>query len=261
MITLRIKYLTQLKDRIDLQRLLAEDIMITSAQKFREEWTYHTNGIEGNMMTLQETSILLREGLTAKGKTLREHFEVINHGEAIDYLQDSILERDLSESLIKDFHAILFEGVKYWSPGLGIVPGAYKVQDNHVLTPSGEIHYYTPAVQVPLKMEVLMEWFTVSLQTVHPILLAADFHHRFVAIHPFQDGNGRVGRLCMNFILMKAGYPPAIIRKEERLDYYLALEQADKGNSGPFCELIVSEVERSLLIMETSIERHLNNGS
>ena len=258
---MNIKNVTELKERIDHQRPLANDIMITIAQKFREEWTYHTNGIEGNTMTLQETSFFLREGLTAKGKTLREHFEVINHGEAIDYLQDAIRERDLSEGLIKSFHAMLFEGVKSWSPGLGIVPGAYKSQDNHVLTPSGEIHYYTPAVQVPLKMEKLLEWFTVSLQTVHPIRLAADFHHRFVAIHPFQDGNGRVGRLCMNFILMKAGYPPAIIRKEERLDYYLALEQADKGNKEPFFELIVAEVERSLLIMEESIERHLKNGS
>jgi len=258
---MRIKNVTALKEQIKHQRPLASDIMSTLAQKFREEWTYHTNGIEGNTMTLQETSFFLREGLTVKGKTLREHFEVINHGEAIDYLQDAIRERDLSEGLIKDFHAMLFEGVKSWSPGLRIVPGAYKVQDNHVLTPSGEIHYYTPAVQVPLEMEKLLEWLTVSLPTVHPIRLAADFHHRFVAIHPFQDGNGRVGRICMNFILMKAGYPPAIIRKEERLDYYLALEQADKGNNEPFFELILSEVERSLLLMEESIERHLNNGS
>lgn len=258
---MRIKNVTALKEQIDHQRPLVSDIMSTLAQKFREEWTYHTNGIEGNTMTLQETSFILREGLTAKGKTLREHFEVINHGEAIDYLQGAIRERDLSEGLIKDVHAMLFEGVKSWAPGLRIVPGAYKVQDNHVLTPSREIHYYTPAVQVPLEMEKLLEWLTVSLPTVHPIRLAGDFHHRFVAIHPFQDGNGRVGRICMNFILMKAGYPPAIIRKEERLDYILALEQVDKGNNEPFFELILSEVERSLLLMEESIERHINNGS
>lgn len=258
---MKLKDITELKERIDLQRPLATDIMRTLAQKFREEWTYHTNGIEGNTMTLQETSFFLREGLTAKGKTLREHFEVINHGEAIDYLQDAIRERELSEALIKDFHAMLFEGVKSWSPRLGIIPGAYKLQDNHVLTPTGDIHYYTPAVQVQLKMEELLEWLMASLTTVHPIQLAADFHHRFVAIHPFQDGNGRTGRICMNFILMKAGYPPAIIRKEERLDYYLALEQADKGNNEPLRELILSEVERSLVIMELSIKKHLDTNS
>lgn len=258
---MKLQNLTKLKERIDQQRPLANDIMRTIAQKFREEWTYHTNGIEGNTMTLQETSFFLREGLTAKGKTLREHFEVINHGEAIDYLQDAIHERDLSERLIKDFHAMLFEGVKSWSPGLEIVPGSYKLQDNYVLTPSGEVHYYTPAIQVPLKMDELLEWLTDSSLKLHPVQLAADFHHRFVAIHPFQYGNGRVGRICMNFILMKAGYPPANIRKEERLDYYQALEQTDNGNNEPLRELILSEVERSLLIMEEAIERHLNNGS
>lgn len=113
--------------------------------------------------------------------------------------------------------------------------------DNHVLTPSGEIHYYTPAIQVPFEMEKLMEWYATAKQSTHAIQLAAEFHHRFVAIHPFQDGNGRVGRLCMNFILMQAGYPPAIIRQEMRLDYYLALEQA---------ELVVGEVQRSLETMK-----------
>lgn len=252
--------ITELKERIDRHRPIAPDIMKTIAQKFREEWTYHTNGIEGNTMTLQETSFFLREGLTAKGKTLREHFEVINHGEAIDYLQDSISDRVLSLRLIKDLHAMLFEGVKSWSPGLEISPGAYKTQDNHVLTPSGEIHYYTPAVQVPLEMEKLMEWFIASQLTIHPIQLASDFHHRFVAIHPFQDGNGRVGRLCMNFILMKAGYPPAIIRKEDRLDYYVALGLADKGKLEPFFELIKSEVKQSLLTMDEAINSYLGNG-
>ena len=182
---MNLQQLTDLKELIDH----FPDMMKTLAQKFREEWTYHTNAIEGNTMTLQETSFFLREGLTAKGKTLREHFEVVNHGEAVYYLQDTIRHRELSEGLIKDFHAMLFEGVKSWSPGLTITPGAYKTLDNHVLTPSGEIHYYTPAIQVPLEMEKLMEWYTTAKQSTHAIQLAAEFHHRFVAIHPFQDGN------------------------------------------------------------------------
>lgn len=253
---MKFEEITALKEQIDRNRPIASDIMKTIAQKFREEWTYHTNGIEGNTMTLQETSFFLREGLTAKGKTLREHFEVQNHGEAIDYLQDAIRERELSEALIKDFHAMLFNGVKSWSPVLNIIPGAYKSQDNHVLTPSGEIHHYTPAIQVPFEMEKLLEWYVSAKSVVHPIQLAAEFHHRFVAIHPFQDGNGRVGRLCMNFILMQAGYPPAIIRKEDRLDYYLALEQADKGNLKSLVTFIEEEVMRSLIVMDTAIQRH-----
>lgn len=85
--------------------------------------------------------------------------------------------------------------------------------------------------------------------TLHPVSLATQFHRRFVAIHPFPDGNGRVSRLAMNFILMKAGYPPAIIRQENRWDYYLSLEQADQGNMDPFLLLIAEEVKRSLQTM------------
>lgn len=246
---MQLRELLNLKEEINNNRLFAPELMKTIAQKFREEWTYHTNAIEGNRMTLQETSFFLREGLTAKGKTLREHFEVINHSEAVYYLQDAIRDRELSVGLIKEFHAMLFEGVKSWSAGLKISPGAFKNQDNHVLTPSGEIHHYTSAVQVPIEMENLMEWYGRQYNIEHPIVIAAEFHHLFVAIYPFQDGNGRVSRLCMNFILMKAGYPPAIIRQEERLDYYLALEQADKGNINPFMELIKLAVEHSLKTM------------
>lgn len=246
---MQLQELTKLKEEINRNRPINPELMKTIAQKFREEWTYHSNAIEGNTMTLQETSFFLREGLTAKGKTLREHFEVINHSEAVYYLQDAIRDRELTLGLIKEFHAMLFEGVRSWSAELKISPGAFKSADNHVLTPSGEIHYYTPAVQVPVEVEKLMEWYTKQINVEHPIIIAAEFHHRFVAIHPFQDGNGRVSRLCMNFILMKAGYPPAIIKQEERLDYYLALEQADKGNITLFIDIIKLGVERSLKTM------------
>lgn len=247
---MKFQELTDLKERLDQYRPISADLMKTLTQKFREEWTYHTNAIEGNTMTLQETAFFLREGLTIKGKTLREHLEIVNHGEAIMFLQDAIRHRDLSEGLIKEFHALLFEGVKGWAGGKPIRPGFYKLEDNHVLTPSGEIHYYVPAVQVPMEMANLMEWFSTNKNTIHPIELSAKFHHRFVAIHPSPDGNGRVSRLCMNFILMKAGYPPAIIRQEERLEYYLALEKADNGDDRSFIELVSSEVERSLKTME-----------
>lgn len=231
---MQLQELSNLKEEINNNRPIASELMKTIAQKFREEWTYHTNAIEGNTMTLQETSFFLREGLTAKGKALGEHFEVINHSEVVYYLQDAIRDRELSVGLIKEFHAMLFEGVKCWLAGMKISPGAFKNQDNHVLTPSGEIHHYTSAVQVAIEIENLMEWYDKQNDIEHLIVIAAEFHQRFVATHPFQDGNGRVSRLCMNFILMKAGYPPAFIRQEERLDYYLALEQAEKGEYPPF---------------------------
>ena len=151
---------------------------------------------------------------------------------------------------------MLFSGIKSFAGGTPPTPGIYKTKDNHVLTVSGEIHYYTPAIQVPVEMEKLIAWYNENKLKLHPVELAAVFHHKFVAIHPFADGNGRIARLCMNFILMKSGFPPAIIRTEKRKAYYVALEEADKGNSRAFVELIVDEVKHNLeLIVEEANRR------
>lgn len=101
----------ELHKQADRMRPLEPNLVLTIAQKFREEWTYHSNAIEGNTFTYQETAFFLREGLTVKGKSLREHLEIVNHAEAIDYLQDIIKERDLSERFIKDLHARSFSKV------------------------------------------------------------------------------------------------------------------------------------------------------
>lgn len=240
----------QLKFKVEAQRPLHPEMMRTITQKFREEWTYHSNAIEGNTFTHQETAFFLREGLTVKGKSLREHLEIVNHAEAIDYLADVLRERELSERLIKDFHAILFQRVK----DISFTIGEYKQADNHVLTISGNIHHYCPYLFVPQEMEFLIEQYTENIKQKHPIEVAAVFHHKFVAIHPFTDGNGRVGRIAMNVILMKHGYPPAIIRNENRLAYYQALEQADGDNIQPMVEMITSEVEKNLKMMVSAMQ-------
>lgn len=241
----------KLKEVLENKRPLDSSLMRTIAQKFREEWIYHSNAIEGNTLTLQETAFFLREGLTIKGKTMQEHLEVINHAEAIDFLQEAIHHRKLNEGLIKEIHAIIFQGVKVERNQIG---GLYKTKDNHVLTPSGVIHNYTSSLQVPIEMEKLINWYEENVLVLHPIQLSALFHYKFVAIHPFLDGNGRVSRLCMNFILMKFGFPPAIVKQENRLDYYLALESSDRGDFSSFIELIASEVRRSLEVMVKEIE-------
>jgi Fic family protein len=238
------KEIDELKRQVDARRPIKPDIMKTLSQKFREEWTYHSNAIEGNTFSYQETAFFLREGLTVKGKSLREHLEIINHAEAIDYLQDALDFRDLSEGLIKDFHAILFQGVR----NLDFQAGEYKKKENHVLTLSGEIHHFTPYILVPQMMEQLIQWYSDHKEK-HPVEIAAFCHHRFVAIHPFPDGNGRVGRLVMNYILMKNGFPPAIVRNENRQDYYLALERADQGDSEALVAIIKEEVTRALKLL------------
>ncbi|BBH24301.1 cell division protein Fic [Paenibacillus baekrokdamisoli] len=232
----------ELRKQVDQQRPLKPELMKTIMQKFREEWTYHSNAIEGNTFTYQETAFFLREGLTVKGKSLREHLEIVNHAEAIDYLQEGIFERDLTERLIKDFHAILFQGVR----DIDFSPGEYKKEDNHVLTLSGQIHNYTSYIQVPLEMELLIKWYEEERKRMHPVQLAAMFHHKLVAIHPFTDGNGHLSRLSMNVILMKHGLPPAIIRNENRQDYYIALEKADHGDLQSIINMIADEITHSL---------------
>jgi len=239
----------RLKKIIDMRRPLDSELMATIAQKFREEWTYNTNALEGNTMTLQETTFFLREGLTVQGRTLKEHLEMKNHAEAIDFLEEAIKSRDLTEGLIKELHATLFLGIELFAGAESIKPGAYKIKDNHVLTLSGEIHHYVPAILVPEEMEKLITWYNENKLKMHPVELAALFHHKLVAIHPFTDGNGRISRLCMNYILMQKGYPPAIIRNERRKEYYLALEQADKGNPKAFIELVANEVKANLQLI------------
>lgn len=253
------KQIDELKKIVDANRPICPELMATIAQKFREDWTYNTNAIEGNTMTLHETTFFLREGLTAQGRTMKEHLEMQNHSEAVFFLQEAIKERDLTEGLIKELHAMLFANIKGYAGGTPIVPGAYKDNDNHVLTISGEIHYYAPATQVPNLMENLIAWYNENKQTLHPVELAAIFHHKLVAIQPFPDGNGRISRLCMNFILMKNGYPPAIIRKEKRKDYYVALEEADGGSLDLFVQMVEDEVKHNLEMMVKEIKRFKGN--
>ncbi|WLR42567.1 Fic family protein [Bacillus carboniphilus] len=247
------KGLTQLKDEIEKKRPIAPSKMKLISQKFQEEWTYHSNALEGNTLSLGETAFFLREGLTIKGKTLREHQEVTNHAEAIDYLNEVIKDRDITEGLIKDLHAIIFLGIKD-DKGKLIKGGGYKKEDNFAITLTGDIKKYTPSVEVPTEMEKVITWYEKNKTVLHPAELASIFHHKLVSIHPFQDGNGRVSRLCMNLILMKYGYPPAIIRKEERQEYLLALESADQGELSPLVELITKEMKKSLLMMKVIVQ-------
>ncbi|MZP31083.1 Fic family protein [Heliobacterium undosum] len=245
----------RLKQTVDRYRPLCPELMWAISRKFREEWTYHTNALEGNTMTLQETVFFLREGLTVEGRTLREHMEMLNHVEAIDFMQDTLSSRDLSERLIKDFHAILFSDMKYGKGEIPVPPGLYKTRDNYVVTLSGEIHHYCPHYLVPEKMEEMFYWLDHAMQVLHPVETAAVVHQKIVAIHPFPDGNGRTARLAMNFLLLQKGYPPAIIPKERRREYYAALEEGDQGKPERFIRLVAEEVKRSLLVMHTEIDK------
>jgi len=247
----------QLKNQIDAKRPLPNDIEGRVMQKLRLEWNYNSNAIEGNKLNYGETVALLMHGITAKGKPLKDHLDIQGHNDAISFLLGIVKEdRPFTESDIRALHKLILvepysvaaQTADGQSTSKMIKLGEYKSSPNHVQTITGEIHYYTSPQKVPVKMGELMEWYAEvsSAPEIHPIVTAALFHHKFVAIHPFDDGNGRLFRILMNLILMKNGYPPVVIKTDDRQNYYSLLSQADIGETWPFVEYITDRLKSSL---------------
>jgi Fic family protein len=249
--------ITRTKQRLDALRPLPVDIEQRVMQKIRLDWNFHSNAIEGNKLTFGETYTFLMHGLTAKGKPLKDHLDIKGHNEAILFLKSLVkIENDLTEMDIRSLHSMIlvepYQSEAQTPDGQATTKtiriGAYKQQPNHVLTQTGEIHYYADPIDVPILMSELVDWFNIARKNpkIHPSVLATFFHHRFVNIHPFDDGNGRLSRILMNLILMQKGYVPAVIKLKERTDYYAALSQADKNEFLPIVEFVAEEVLNSL---------------
>ena len=247
------------KSAVDAFRPLTQEQEGRIMQKFRLDWNYHSNAIEGNSLTYGETIAFLMEGLTAKGKPFKDHLDIKGHNEGIDFLMHFVKNRqELNEKSIRELHQIIL--VKpYTNPAQTpdgqivekmVTLGAYKSMPNHVKTPTGEIHYYATPEETPAKMTDLLDWVHQHQKKndLHPLVLAATFHHRFVAIHPFDDGNGRMSRLLMNLLLMQYDYPPVVIKQQDRQAYYYALRQGDAGDLGSFVEYIGQNLLHSLSI-------------
>lgn len=208
--------------------------------QLRIEMTYNSNAIEGNSLTLKETFLVINEGLTVKGKPLKDHLEAKDHYSALSYLYELIehgKKNTLSEHLIKQIHTIIVQETdKEWA-------GRYR---NSNVIIGGADHTPPDALEVPTRMRDLITWFSKNDKEMHVVELAALIHHKFVYIHPFFDGNGRTSRLLMNLILMQAGFPLSIVLKNDRKKYYRVLAQADKGEYEAFVRFIAQTVERSL---------------
>lgn len=253
----------QLKAELDQLKPLDPDVLQRVNSKLKLDWTYHSNKIEGNSLTFGETKSLLLHNITAQGKPLRDHLEITQHNEAIEYILDIVKgdeqSRPLTEQFIKELHKILLKE-SYYSPAKSldgtptrkkIEVGQYKSTENHVETSTGEIFYFASVAETPARMNDLLDWYRLEIEKdeIDPIVLAALFHYRFVRIHPFDDGNGRMARVLMNFILMKFGFPPAVITHEDRQRYYQVLQMADGDNLQPFFEFIEECVCYSLDLM------------
>ncbi|MEI2688969.1 MAG: Fic family protein [Anaerolineae bacterium] len=246
-----------LKAEIDALRPIDAGQEARVMQMLRIDWNYHSNAIEGNTLTLGETRAFLLHGITAQGKPFRDYLDIKGHNEAIAYLEQMVRGQEpLTEVVIRELHRILlvepYEMDAVTADGRParrrIAIGQYKTAPNHVRTSTGEIHYYATPEETPAQMGDLMAWYRQEIEgdALHPLLLAASFHYRFVAIHPFDDGNGRMARLLMNLILMQRGYVPIVIRLDSRTDYLLALETADAGELAAFVALVGEELIHSL---------------
>jgi len=225
-------------------------------EKFRLEFSYNSNHLEGNTITYLDTKALLLKDIVANSYTFRELDEMKAHDAAFSLVKEwaASQERDISQVDIKELNKLIL--VKdFWKDaqtpdGLHtrreIKVGEYKEFPNSVRLTNGEIFHYAEPFEVPAKMQELMDWYNDEKTGLHPVTLAALFHHKFVLIHPFDDGNGRISRLMMNYILLRFGYPPIIIRSVDKTKYLNALRLADAGNFESFIDFIADQVIWSL---------------
>lgn len=225
------------KNLLDQKRPLPVHTLRSIREHLIINWTYHSNAIEGNTLTLSETKVAL-EGITVGGKTIKEHLEAINHKDAILYVEEIVKNQEnLSEWQIKSIHRLILKGIE------DEYAGVYR-KENVII--SGARHIPPDAVQIQSQMERFIGWYELEGQKLHPIKRASIIHLDFVGIHPFIDGNGRTARLLLNFELMKNGYPPIVIQKENRSEYYTALDHAHtSGDQSMFISLVANILERT----------------
>ena len=224
-----------LKRKLDSKRPIPKETLKSLRESINLEWTYNSNGIEGNTLTLRETQVVL-EGITVGGKSIKEHLEAINHEKAILFLDDLVKDNEpISEWNIKNIHQLILKDIDNENAG------RYRKEN---VTIKGATYIPPDYLKVPELMEKLILTYN-TWNEYHPIIQAALLHGELVKIHPFVDGNGRTSRLLMNLDLMNSGYNPVIIKKESRLKYYEALDKAHTtGNYTDFVKLVTKlEVE------------------
>jgi Fic family protein len=208
-------------------------------ETFCSLFTYDSTGIEGNTLTLLDTSFLLFEGVVPKDKSLREINESINHKKAFDYILS--YKGDITKEFILEIHRL----VVFNTLGQDLISQIGKYRNVQVFV--GRSIPPNPS-EVPNQMSKLLKWYSINRKKLHPLVLASHFHTEFEKIHPFVDGNGRVGRLLMNFILHKNKYPMINIPKKRKFKYYEVLQNAQyKGDLRPFVKFLISILKNDKL--------------
>ncbi len=205
-------------------------------KKVKIDFTYNSNKLEGNTLTYGQTIQLLRDFVTPKNASPGELLDMINHQKILDIVFTNYRSQNISEENIRTLHRELMKNRDQWSDEADFNPGQYKSFENYTVRTSGKIHAYMLPNQVAKAMEDLVSYTNEALKKVgqaasienHPLTIATYFHHQFLnKIHPFSDGNGRIGRIFMNLILIKNGYPPIFIKEVNRNEYLKCFELSD----------------------------------
>jgi Fic family protein len=234
--------LSELQQQWQAQKPLESSQLQKLQSYFNLAYTYESNRIEGNTLSLQETNLVVNEGITIGGKTLQEHLEAINHQEAIHFIEQLVVNlQTFNKSVLLQLHQLILMGIDTKNAGV------FRTVEVRI---SGSKHLPPSPLLLNDLMDGYFEFYELNKRTMHPVLLAAEMHERLVTIHPFIDGNGRTARLVMNLILLQNGYTLVNIKGnlKNRLKYYQALEQVQLNHEHTeFYKLILSSAEKSLL--------------
>ncbi len=226
------------KNTLDAFRPFPKAALARLRENFIVDATYNSNAIEGNTLNKSETKLVLEEGITIGGKSMREHFEAVNHKEALSFVENIVTKKQpITKEILCYLNKIILTNIEDEEKGI------YRLRRVHIAGAS--IIPPMPSL-VPSLMEKFLRWLNYEKESM--VDFVALSHEKFLSIHPFIDGNGRVGRLLMSLILMQQGYPPIVILKTERAKYIKTLDNAHKENSTPFVNFIGRNIERSLML-------------
>lgn len=242
------KQLSKKLKELNSYRPLPETALKNLRDKFEIDVTYNSNAIEGNRLTLRETWLVVRKGMTIGGKTIEEHLEAKNHVEALQFLFELVEGKGkITEANVLRLHKLILDKLNpQWA-------GKYRETQVYI---SGAKHVPPAALQVPQLMKQLIKILNDKQNGTKAIVSASMVHHKLANIHPFVDGNGRLARLLLNLRLMQSGFPPIVLEKIQRNSYYSALEKADDGDLYPITTMIAKNVEKMLDMYLSAVKQN-----
>jgi Fic family protein len=249
----KLETIDTLKGELDKLRPLESGQIKSLKTLFDVEFTYNSTAIEGNTFSYQETKIVLLDGITIGGKSVREHLEIINHKEAIDYIEELSRKKTtgLTRTDIFNIHSIILHGIDPKNAG------RYRTVPVYVLLKDGSKHIFCDPLLITDEMDSFFNWLSTEKEE-HPLIVSAEAHTKFVSIHPFIDGNGRTARLLMNLILLQNGYVPAVIRNKDRSAYLDAIELwQNKDEKEMLYNIIIDYEKESLEIYLKTIKEKI----